>query len=143
MTPTTPQVPTVTGPPPKKNGNTPVRPPIGGSELASRFASAYEEVKDERDQSLAKCEQMRADVERATNLIKQATDENLLLKDEIASLRRQIETLKLECIHAIAERGATEATLESMMAIGRAFQIKNVPIVQPLDRQDREPDQEG
>lgn len=69
---------------------------------------------------------------KAINAIKAATDAETLLRDEIASLRRQLEESHLRCIQAMAERAAYETLFCGFLAQMREFNIPAVPLIKDL-----------
>ena len=70
----------------------------------------------------------------AVNTIKAATDTETLLRDEITSLRRQLEESHLRLLQAMAERAAYETLFSDTMAQWREFQIPAAPLVRHLSK---------
>jgi chromosome segregation ATPase len=85
----------------------------------------YDEVRKDRDA-------LREQLDKAINAIKAATDTETLLRDEIASLRRQLEESHLRCLQAMAERAAYETLFSGFHAQMREFNIPAVPLVRDL-----------
>ena len=104
---------------PKTNGN---------GEQARReqeFASWLAKQSTERDESVAESARVKA--------------ENVGLRVTIEALQAQLsdadskaQTAMLLRDDAVARRAAVETVLASMMALGRAFQIQNEPLVREI-----------
>jgi len=123
----------------RRNGPqpSPPAPPPDASYRAHVEATfaRYDEVRKDRDA-------LREQLDKAVNAIKAATDTETLLRDEIASLRRQLEENNLRLLQAMAERAAYETLFSGFMAQMREFNIPAVPLVRDLSHAQPMPDDE-
>jgi hypothetical protein len=111
----------------KRNGPPPTAPKPDDSYRAHVEATfaRYDEVVKERDN-------LAAALNKAINGLKAATETETLLRDEITSLRRQLEEGHLRFVQALAERAAYETLFSGFMAQMREFNIPAVPLVRDL-----------
>ena len=100
----------------------------GNDELARRqdeYAKFLAKQTLDRDEAVAEAMRLKAE---ATGL-KVTID---ALEAQLANAQSKTKTAELIRDEAVARRAAVEAVLGSMMAIGRAFQIQNEPLVREI-----------
>jgi len=81
------------------------------------------------DAVVKECEQLRRDLERAVHGLEIANTKITMLEDEAASLRSTNETLRMECVHAIASRAPLESVLCSIQAMLREHGVQQTPMI--------------
>jgi hypothetical protein len=113
------------------------QPKQNGDEDYKRHVEAtfarYDAVMKDRDA-------LREQLNTAINTLKQATDTEVLLRDEIISLRRQLEDANLHTIQAMAERAAYETLFSGFMAQMREFKVPAVPLVRTASMDEQQSD---
>ena len=77
-----------------------------------------------RDNAIAENHQLRADISGYKIALE-------AMQTQLANADSRVAELTIVRDQAVAKRAAVEAALESMLAIGRAFRIANVPLVEP------------
>ena len=122
----------------KRNGNAP-QPPAPKPPQDDGYRAHVEATFGRYEAVLKERNEFSEQLAKALNVIKAATETETLLRDEIASLRRQLEDANLRCLEAMAKYAAIEMLCSNVMAIMREANIPAVPLVReaqgdaPLD----------